>query len=173
MSILATFGVPPSYLDLGSGTGAMVDFARRMGIDSLGVDMIAKHPPDVRADLSKPIDLGRQFNLVTCIEVAEHIPERAAGVFCNNISRHLKAGGLLVFTAAAPGQDGDGHVHLKPANYWRTMLHERDLNWQENHTLRLKLAWQTVPMPMMWLPGNLQVFQRRPIIKEPEEEGES
>ncbi|NIM48555.1 MAG: methyltransferase domain-containing protein, partial [Gemmatimonadales bacterium] len=172
MATLAVFGVPPTYLDLGSGTGAMVDFARRIGVDAMGVDMIARSPPDTRADLSKPLDLGRQYDLVTCIEVAEHIRERDVGVFCNNVSGHVRANGYLVFTAAGPGQAGDGHVHLKPAPYWRTMFHERDLNWQERRTLQVKLAWQMIPMPMMWLASNVQVFHRRPVVDEPEEETE-
>jgi hypothetical protein len=38
--IVAWMGIPHSYLDLGSGTGAMVNMARKIGIEAYGVDLI-------------------------------------------------------------------------------------------------------------------------------------
>jgi hypothetical protein len=40
VQIVAWMGLPQSYLDLGSGTGAMVNMARKMGVDAYGVDLI-------------------------------------------------------------------------------------------------------------------------------------
>ena len=170
MSVFAVFGVPPSMLDLGSGTGAMVKLARILGVDAVGVDKIARNDPDVKSDLATPLDLGRKFALVTCIEVAEHIPELYAGVFANSVCDHVERGGLLVFTAAGPGQAGDGHVHTKPGDYWRTMFDNRRMSYREDYTTKLRLAWHLIPMPQMWLSANLQVFDRRP---DPEKETES
>ena len=163
--ILATFGVlgiPPSYLDVGSGTGAMAAIGRALGIDALGVDMIAQ-APDKYYDLNGPMKLGKVYEFVTCIEVAEHIPMVHTKILCGNIARHVANNGLFVFTAAAPGQAGDGHVNLKPAHEWRELFHERRLHYREDLTIRLKMAWQLVPMPMMWLPGNVQVFNKIPV----------
>ncbi|KKM25959.1 hypothetical protein LCGC14_1589690, partial [marine sediment metagenome] len=60
--ILATFGllgIPSTYLDVGSGTGAMTAIARSIGIDALGVDVIARDP-DKYYDLNAPMNLDRQ-----------------------------------------------------------------------------------------------------------------
>src|SRR6476469_5512001 len=56
--LIAWRGVPKSYLDLGSGTGAMVNLARKMGIEAWGVDVI--NGPEgyfITHDLSKPFDI--------------------------------------------------------------------------------------------------------------------
>jgi len=157
-------------LDLGSGTGAMVELARILGVDALGVDKIAVDPPDKRSDLATPLDLGRKFALVICIEVAEHIPELYAGVFANSVCDHVDRGGLLVFTAAGPGQAGDGHLNTKPGDYWRTMFDNRRMSYREDYTFKLKLAWQLIPSPAMWLSANLQVFDRMPDLEKEDEE---
>jgi SAM-dependent methyltransferase len=163
LSTFAMLGIPPSYLDVGSGTGAMTAAARSLEIDALGVDMIARDP-DKYYDLNGPMNLNQQFDLVTCIEVAEHIPPIHTKILCGNIARHVKDLGLLVFTAAAPGQAGDGHVNLRLASEWRSMFYDRRLHYREDLTFKLKMAWQLLPMPMMWLPGNVQVFHKVPVI---------
>ena len=169
--ILATFsvlGIPASYLDIGSGTGAMTAVARSLGIDALGVDMIAQDP-DKYYDLTGPMNLDRQFKLVTCIEVAEHIAPFHTKTFCGNIARHVEDRGLLIFTAAAPGQAGDGHVNLRLATDWRSFFWDRRLHYQEDITFKLKMAWHLIPMPMMWLPDNVQVFAKARIEDHEEE----
>lgn len=160
VAAFSLFGFPKSYLDIGSGTGAMVELARALGIDAVGVDLIAK-PPDVRHNLATPLMLGKKFDLVMSLEVAEHIQSTHAGIFLNNISEHMADGAILIFSAAPPGQEGDGHVHLKPASYWRTMLHNRRVYYDEYLTRKLALMWTLVPSPQMWIPANVMVFERK------------
>lgn len=159
MATFAIWGIPPSMLDVGCGTGAMCNIARKLGVDAVGVDKIAR-PPDSVHDLRLPLNLGRTFQLVLCIEVAEHIPADNSGVFMNSVVSHVEREGRLVFSAAPPNQLGEGHVNTKPAEYWRSMIHERGLSYQDEMTAKLRLAWQWVPAPMMWLVGNVQVFER-------------
>jgi len=159
MAAFAMFGIPSTFLDVGCGTGAMVELARRLGIDAVGVDLIAK-PPDVRHNLATPLMLGKKFQFVTSLEVAEHIESTHAGVFLNNISEHMEDRGILIFSAAPPGQEGEGHVHTKLASYWRTMLHNRRVYWDEHLTRKLALMWTLVPSPQMWIPANVQVFEK-------------
>jgi hypothetical protein len=161
IATFAVFGIPPTYLDIGSGTGAMADAARSLGVDALGIDAIAEKPDQI-CDLTGHVDLRKKFLIATCIEVAEHIPPFHSKTLCGNISRHILDGGLLIFTAASPGQAGDGHVNLRLATEWRTLFWDRRLHYREDLTHKLKLAWQLIPMPMMWLPGNVQVFDKAP-----------
>lgn len=163
LSALGLFGIPGSMLDIGSGTGAMVSLARQMGIHAIGVDLIAEEP-DKKYDLTMELDLGETFDLVTCLEVAEHIPPFYTQIFTGNIGRHVRPnGGLLIFSAAPPGQSGDGHVNLRAAHEWRTLLHLWKLNYREDYTIKLRMAWSLIPSPLMWLPANCQVFDRGPI----------
>src|SRR2546423_289747 len=76
-----------SVVDIGCGRGVWVDEWCRNGIgEALGVDAeyIDTHrlaiPKERFAafDLSKPIHLGRRFDLVQSLEVAEHLPASKA-----------------------------------------------------------------------------------------------
>ncbi len=182
--ICARRGIPESYLDLGSGTGAMVNMARRMGVEAYGVDII--NGPEhwfLHHSLNSPLDLIRvgdrvlhrdnlsvtdrnheleteTFDVITCIEVAEHLVPEAASVLCDTIARHLKVGGLLAFTSAPPGQKGQHHVNCQPATYWRTLLYDRKVSYREDYTRVLSHLWSWTAGPLSWLAANLQVFDR-------------
>lgn len=68
-------------------------------------------------DLSKSLDLSRHFDIVQSLEVAEHIQASSADTFVDNLVRH--ASGLVLFSAAPPGQGGEFHVNEQPYEYWR------------------------------------------------------
>ena len=161
LALFALIGIPETYLDVGSGTGAMVNLARKLGVQALGVDQLPR--PDkwlVAHDLREPLDLGCVFHLVTSIEVAEHIAPERAEVFCDTLARHVAPGGLLVFTAAHPGQGGEEHVDLQPATYWRRLLNNRGFGFDEVLSLRISSIWQSLQTPQYWLPANVQAFAR-------------
>lgn len=71
----------------------------------------------VNHDLSKPLTLGRKFDLVIGLECAEHIPggEDGANNYVDTLCRHAD---YILFSAATPGQGGDGHVNEQPHDYW-------------------------------------------------------
>jgi len=117
---------PASVLDVGCGRGVWLAAWRELGVtDVKGVDgdyvdtnklKIPKEEFDAR-DISKPFDLERQFDLVECLEVAEHIPEEKSSQLLQNLIKHGKT---ILFSAAIPGQGGEFHVNEQPLEYWRT-----------------------------------------------------
>jgi len=159
-ALIAWRGVPSSYLDLGSGTGAMVNMARRIGVEAIGIDVI--NGPEhwfYAHDLNQPIDLGRRFQWVSCLEVAEHLPDAAAPVLADTIARHIMPGGLLFFSAAPPGQQGEHHVNCRPATYWRGLFYERGVSYRADYTKEVALLWSLTTGPASaWLGPNLQIF---------------
>lgn len=159
LAILAGFGAPASYLDIGCGTGAMVKTAVALGIDAYGVDILPHEEPYLKKqDLNTFCDLGRKFALVTSIEVAEHIAN--AEIMCDTLARHVETGGMLVLTTAAPGQNGDGHVSLYPKRFWKGELEARGLHFDEIATQRLFTLWHNTFWATHWCEDNLQVFRR-------------
>jgi hypothetical protein len=131
-----------------------------MGIQAMGVDLTAV-APDTRHDLTQPLRLDfADFDLILCLEVAEHLPEDAAWTLCETISYHKHANSRLVFSAALPGQSGEGHVNCQPPIYWREMLYDAG-KWSYREDLTVKLALilsQTAGPLANWLPANVQVF---------------
>lgn len=122
---------PDSVLDVGCGRGVWLaewkrqGVARLQGLDGTYVDVNTLLVPqtDFRAtDISQPFDLQRKFELVECLEVAEHIPEGNAEALIDSLVRH---GDLVLFSAAIPGQGGEHHVNERPYAYWRAKFAAR------------------------------------------------
>src|ERR1700756_91995 len=128
--LLQTLGIR-SVLDVGCGAGAWLSVYSHYGVsDILGVDgaYVRKESLLIAAqafkphDITQPFDLGRQFDLVQCLEVGEHIPKLASTTLVENLVRHSK---LVLFSAATPGQGGENHVNEQPHEFWRQLFNSR------------------------------------------------
>ena len=118
MEILA----PTSVVDVGCGSGAWLRVFQEFGADDvLGID--GAHVPDtyrtpgrfLERDLAQPLRLDRRFDLVSCLEVGEHLPgDRSAGLVEDLIALAPAA----LFSAAIPGQRGRHHINLQWTEHW-------------------------------------------------------
>ena len=116
-----------SVVDFGCGQGAWLSVWARAGASVVGVDgpyidrnQLLIDPESFRAaDLAEPIDLGRKFDLVQSLEVAEHLSATSAEQFVNTLTAH---GSYVLFSAAVPGQGGENHVNEQPLGYWRAIF---------------------------------------------------
>ncbi len=66
-------------------------------------------------DLAEPLNLDRKFDLVQCLEVAEHVPAEHADTLIGQLVAHSD---VILFSAAVPGQGGEFHVNEQPPGYW-------------------------------------------------------
>ena len=117
-----------SVLDVGCGVGHwLAGFAEAGVSDLMGIDRdeVPVHLLQIptsgieRVDLSRPFDLGRTFDLVVSLEVAEHLPAASADGFVASIAAH---GDLVLFSAAIPGQGGVSHINEQWAHYWSALF---------------------------------------------------
>lgn len=122
-------GKPPnSLLDVGCGKGSWLRAALDLGVHEIyGVDgvpikgdalLIPRQSFQV-ADLLKKFDLGRKFDIVLCLEVAEHLPSDAAPRLIGTLVAHSD---LILFSAAAVGQQGQHHVNCQWPGYWQDLF---------------------------------------------------
>jgi SAM-dependent methyltransferase len=119
---------PASVLDVGCGRGGWLQrwknagSAEVVGLDGAYIDVGHLHIDShaFRAvDLSQPLDLGRRFDLVQSLEVAEHLPPAASPDFVASLVRH---GDIVLFSAAPPGQGGTQHINERPLESWRDLF---------------------------------------------------
>ena len=107
---------PASVVDVGCGEGWWCRRFEQAGVGRVvGVDgpWVAA---DVTVDLDRPPypNLGR-FDLAVCLEVAEHV---AASHADRLVAWLVSLAPIVVFSAAVPGQGGEGHVNEQPPGYW-------------------------------------------------------
>lgn len=112
-----------SALDIGCGIGIWSKVLIDKNVDVVSIDgeWIPKEniqiPLDkfLIKDITKEFRLNKKFDLVICLEVAEHIPESHSDALLNNIIEH---GDLVLFSAAIPGQGGFEHINEQWQSYW-------------------------------------------------------
>jgi SAM-dependent methyltransferase len=122
---------PASVVDVGCGMGGwLATFARHgvqdfVGADGDYVDRTRLAIPEDRfmpCDLAQPLGLGRTFDLVVSLEVAEHLPQRSADTFVESLT---SLGPVVLFSAAIPLQGGRGHVNEQWPRYWADLFDRR------------------------------------------------
>jgi SAM-dependent methyltransferase len=113
---------PADVLDIGCGIGTYLMLFKNLGarsvfgVDGIQADASALQSNEYAAhDLTQHLDLGRVFDIVICVEIAQRLDDRDAEVLLDNITRH--AGRLIVFSAAEPGQPGNG-ANCQPISRW-------------------------------------------------------
>lgn len=153
-----------SVLDVGCGTGTWLKVFNQNGItDFLGIDgeyindaqLVIDEKNFKKADLRKPLDLNRKFDLSLCLEVAEHLPDDCSDQLVESLCRHSDT---IIFSAAIPGQGGQNHINEQWPAYW------------QNKFLSFGFTVYDVIRPKIWYNRNVDIWYRQNIFlfsKEP------
>jgi SAM-dependent methyltransferase len=113
---------PKTVLDVGCAKGFLVEALRDREIEAYGIDIseyaIGEVRPDIRpycrvASISSP--LSHRYDLITCIEVLEHLPEVDA---IRAIANMCQAADDILFSSTPDDFDEPTHVNVRPRSYW-------------------------------------------------------
>lgn len=119
-----------SILDVGCGRGAWLREWRDAGVKIVhGADgpyvrresLLIPADDFTAVDLSQKFDLGRRYDMVSSLEVAEHLPPSASEAFISSLVTHSD---LILFSAATRGQGGENHINERPLWYWQGVFAE-------------------------------------------------
>jgi hypothetical protein len=111
----------------------------------------------LKCDPERSFDLGRRFDLVVCLEVAEHLSADAADQFIASLTRHVP---MILFSAAIPFQGGHHHVNERFLPYWMERFARFD--FRPLNVIRGKI-WDD-PNILWWLRQNAVHFVERKLI---------
>lgn len=87
-------------------------------------------------DLSKRFDLRKKYDVVSSLEVAEHIPKEYEKIYIENLLRHCNK--LLIISWAKIGQGGQGHVNEQNQDYILDIMGKYGLKYDNKLSKILK-----------------------------------
>ena len=150
--------------DVGCANGFLMEPLHAAGKHVEGADLAAQVKEFVCPELRDRVrtadfaDIGEgQWDLVSCVEVAEHIKPGRSEELVDTLARAARS--TLYFSAAPPGQLGRGHVNLRPHSDWLGWFDKRGWQLDEERTglLRDDLAGLK---RARWLRGNSMILTR-------------
>jgi 2-polyprenyl-3-methyl-5-hydroxy-6-metoxy-1,4-benzoquinol methylase len=157
-----------SACDFGCGNGYVISYLKNEGITVLGLDgskdvlkiadkSIVDH---IRiADFRQLQNFGT-YDLVISMEVAEHLKDRYSKVFIENLIKHSTK--YIIFSAALPGQWGEGHINCRPREFWIKIFQDCGWHYDPVATESFKNVMhdnKTITKYLPWLIDNFSLFK--------------
>lgn len=165
-----------SFADLGCSNGRLLECVSQKytTIDLLGLEYFewAKTyaDPSIRdriqlADLGKPYHYNRQYDIVNCSEVGEHLEPEVESVFIENITNAAKD--ILILTWSNAKSDTNGqHVNSRPQSYVKSKLLSKGFAYWEEATdiIKNSLRISLEGIGHTWWPDNIMVFKKNAFV---------
>ena len=131
---------PRTSLDAGCAVGFLVKALSDRGVDARGLDnsayAISQVPESIRDRCqvgSILEELQGRYDLVTCIEVVEHLEPTQAPAAVGNLCRHAKQ---VLFSSTPDHFDEVTHINVRPPAYWAGLFARhgfyRDVDFEAN-----------------------------------------
>jgi len=159
---------PQSVVDIGCGAGDLLAFLRDHY--KLKVSGFERAKAAIALAREKNIEV-RQFDIeekvfapspgydvAICMEVAEHVSYGAADFLVWQLSRLAEQ---IIFTAAPPGQGGNGHVNEQPRQYWIEKFEKQGRIYDSYATHYLIRKWKNSGTVTSWYWKNLMIFRKQ------------
>lgn len=109
----------------------------------------------IRCDLNDTFVCVEPVDLAVCLEVAEHLePDRSEGF----VADICQIAPLVLWSAAIPGQGGEGHINEQPHTYWDDLFSQR--RFRASRRLRDRLREEYAVE--WWYRQNVTVYARYP-----------
>ena len=145
----------------------MAAYGRRIGLDVNACEYspvgrllaraqgVRSMPFDVRTDTARM--LGPEADIAYCTEVAEHLTAELGDrlvAFLGEVAP------LVLFTAAYPGQGGQGHINEQSREYWIDRFEKHGMAYLPDHSHRLQEALSEHLRHGRWISKNVMMFGR-------------
>lgn len=149
---------PASVIDIGCGVGAWLKVFKELNIKQIrGLDgdyvavenLLIEKDEFVATDLEKTVQVAARYDLVMCLEVAEHLHANRAESFITDL---CNAGDIILFSAAIPGQEGTLHINEQYPGYWIS-------KFEKNNFVCIDCI-----RPVIWNNSNIEFWYKQNIM---------
>lgn len=160
----------PRVIDIGCGNGEWLQAAQKLGAQMVtGYDyqpakFLTSHQFQLR-DFTQGFpgrgDVGGDFDLAICVEVAEHLDAQYADGLVECLTSMAP---LVLFSGAFPGQGPYGpgnHVNEQLIEYWIDKFRARGFTYRDDIRPDLWGDPQAIAAIDPWYTPNLAIFSRR------------
>ena len=113
---------PETFLDAGCAMGILVGELRNLGVEAWGIDISEYAIGAVNSEIKKYCSLGsvaeplnRNYSLISCIEVLEHLPSQEAELAVENLCKHTDD---ILFSSTPFEYKEATHINVQPPEYW-------------------------------------------------------
>lgn len=133
-----------SVIDVGCANGFLLEAFDAAGKELAGIEASAEVVGVLPRSIADRVAVGDfseatgSWDLVCCVEVAEHIPPDRSGDLVATLSGLARR--WIYFTAAPPGQGGRGHINCRPHEEWLAWFAEA--GWHQDRALTRTLREQ-------------------------------
>jgi len=150
---------PVHCLDIGCGPGTYVRSLRNIGLEAIGIDIDERVYSIPHLYQRSMFDNKATAELVLCLEVAEHIDEELSADVARSVCDSVRKPGILIWSAAHPGQGGVGHINCQPKEFWQELLEANGL--VRNHELETEMIeYLSNGYHMGWFIQNAMIFNK-------------
>lgn len=130
LPIIFEYYKPSNIIDIGCGVGAWLKAFKDLGIKNYkGIDGVDIEEPLVPKENIETTNLlehkninNIKYDLVTSLEVAEHIPNQYSKSFIDLLTSY---GDVILFSAAIPHQPGVDHINCRPILFWVDIFNKK------------------------------------------------
>jgi 2-polyprenyl-3-methyl-5-hydroxy-6-metoxy-1,4-benzoquinol methylase len=113
---------PKTVLDVGCAKGFLVESLRDRGVEAFGIDISEYAVKEVRDDIKKYCQVAsatekfdNKYDLITCIEVLEHLNEEDGQKAIENICQSTDD---VIFSSTPDDFVEKTHINVQPVSYW-------------------------------------------------------
>ena len=136
---------PATALDAGCAIGLLVESLRQHNIEAWGIDIseyaIQNVHPTIRpycwaGDVTAP--LPRNYDLIVCIEVLEHLAPQQAELAVRNLCQHSAD---ILFSSTPFDYKEATHVNVQPPEYWASLFARFDFYHDLDYDAAFVTPW--------------------------------
>jgi len=113
---------PKTALDAGCAFGFLVESLRKRGVEAFGLDISEYAIKNVHESVKPYCWVGsvtepfpQRYDLITCIEVLEHLPKNEAEEAVKNFCAHTN---VVIFSSTPYDYKEATHINIQPVEYW-------------------------------------------------------